>query len=185
MEIIPFKARKKEFNSYKPPFEKLYADYYSKVLVYLMKKTGNKEAAEDLTSEAFLYSYEHYDAYDSERSSLSTWLYIIVNSRLKNYYRDKKQNIDLSELENILFDTPLDLDHAVFLEQLRSNLAKALKKLPERQCQIITMRYFDNLEYEDIARELSLSPGNVRVILSRALEKLHQECLNEGITFEL
>jgi DNA-directed RNA polymerase specialized sigma24 family protein len=54
------------------------------------KRIGVTEDAKDLTGEVFLAGFKSYEKYDSTKSSLASWLYVITNNRLKNYYRDKK-----------------------------------------------------------------------------------------------
>ena len=51
-------------------------------------------------------------------------------------------------------------------------LAQKIQLLPEKQQQVIVMRYFQGREYEDIARCLCTTAGNVRVMLSRSLTRL-------------
>lgn len=75
----------------KPSFDMLFEKYHENVFRYINKKIDNYYDAQDLTSEAFTYCYQHYGDYDPEKSAVSTWLYLIVNSRIKNYYRDKKR----------------------------------------------------------------------------------------------
>ena len=173
-QIIPFKNPK-------PPFEDVYQRYYQEVLGYVYKKLGNRQDAEDLTADAFLYGYQNYEKYDPSRSSVATWLFLIVNSRIKNHYRDRKQTVDYSELENWLFADETDMERTVYLEQLREFISETILDLPERQQKIVLMRYFQNLEFSEIAEEMGTSAGNVRVILSRALARL-EEKLKESIT---
>ena len=167
----------------KPPFEDFYADNFNKVVQYIYKKLGNMQDSEDLASDVFMYCYSHYDNYDPEKSSLNTWLYLIVNSRLKNRYRDAKTYVDLEELVGVIPDETVDMDAGIYLQQLRTSLENALKKLPERQRRIVTMRYFEDRSNAEIAEIMSMTPGNVRVQLSRALDALEAMCgdLLEGV----
>ena len=157
-------------------FEELYQKYYSKAVHYVTGKVGTREDAEDLVSEAFTYCFAHYAEYDREKSSLQTWLYVVINSRIKNYYRDRKLMVDITELENVLPDDMPDMEKGVFLDELRGTVAKALKSLPERERRIVVMKYFLNKTSGEIADELGLSPVNARVLLSRALKKMQQSC---------
>lgn len=155
-----------------PPYEEFYTQNYSRVLYYVRGKISSAEDAEDLTSEVFLYCYSHYDDYDPDKSSLTTWLYLIVNSRVKNYYRDHVSFADYESVSETLQDHSIDLDEGVYLEQLHAALMDAIGQLPERQQTIVKMRYFENRSGEEIAQCLGITPGNVRVLLSRALNKL-------------
>lgn len=167
----------------KPPFDEFYAENHRRVVRYIQMKLNDSHEAEDLASEVFLYCYSHYDDYDPEKSSLTTWLYLIVNSRIKNHYRDSKSFVDLESLVGVLPDDSVDMDACIYLQQLRNLLEQALMKLPERQRKIVTMRYFEERSNIEIAEQLGLSPGNVRVLLSRALDALEKSCgvLLEGV----
>ena len=186
MSIIIFtppggeKTQKKEML-----FEEFYNRYYQEVYWYLLRKTSQKEIAEDIASESFLYCYEHYSSYDPSKSAISTWLYLVVNSRLKNYYRDRKETVEWSELEEFLFDDQPDLDRTVYLEELKRELASCIEQLSDIQQKVIIMRFFNHLEFEEIARELGTSSGNVRVIQSRALAKLREKCGARGLTLDI
>lgn len=160
----------------KPPFEQVYTRYYSGVLSYIKGKIANPQDAEDLCSEAFFYCFDQYEHYNPQKSSVSTWLYLVVNSRIKNYYRDHKSHADIDEFSNILPDDGDDMDRCIYLEQLRDVLANALASLPEKQQQIVILRYFKQLSSAQIADRLGLTSGNVRVQLARALDKLEPQC---------
>lgn len=155
-----------------PSYEAFYESHYTRTLHYVKNKISSIEDAEDLTSEVFLYCYNHYDDYDPDKSSQNTWLYLIVNSRIKNYYRDHVSFADYESVSDTIQDMRIDLDQGIYLEQLHSVIMKAIKSLPERQQKIIYMSYFQNMQSDEIARVLGLTPGNVRVLLSRAIDKL-------------
>ena len=172
-----------EFRKPKPDFSDFYDDNYQKVVGYINRKIGNLHDAEDMASDIFVYCYAHYDDYDPAKSSPTTWLYLIVNSRIKNHYRDTKTYVDLETIVGVMSDDSIDMDAAIYLQQLRKLLEKALAKLPERQRQIVTMRYFEEKTNSEIAEALGMTQVNVRVQLSRALDTLEKHCgyLLEGV----
>ncbi len=169
-EISPLRSSLSE----KPPFERFYEDNYFTLIRYLNRKTDSMAAAEDLAGETFFYCYEHYDSYDPEKSSPTTWLYLVANCRLKNYFRDRKPHSDFSEFEEWLFSSEPDMDKTVYLEQLREFLAEQLQLLPERQRQAIVLRYFREQSFEEIAVELQTTPGNIRTMISRTLTRMEK-----------
>lgn len=156
------------------PFEQVYERYYFDVFRFVSKRLENREEAEDLTSEVFLYCYKNYDRYDPAKSAVSTWLFLVAKSMLKTHYRDRKQHLDISDFEDWLLADDYDMSRAVYLEQLRDFLAEQIKLLPEKYQQAIVMRFFQEKEFEEIALALDTTQGNVRVILSRAVAKLKQ-----------
>lgn len=156
-------------------FDSLFANYHDKVVTYLNSKISNYHDAQDLASEVFLYCYSHFAEYDPQKSSLSTWLYLIVNSRLKNYYRDQKVSSDIESIFDVLPDEDSDMDNCVYLEQLHHQVMDAILTLPERQKTIVLMSYFEEKSSQEIAAALGMSAVNVRVTLSRALKTLEMK----------
>lgn len=168
-----------------PSYEEFYTENQPRVLRYVRGKLDSPEDAEDLVSAVFTYCFEHYGEYDPEKSAITTWLYLIVNSRVKNYYRDhgSSRYADYETVSQVMEDQNIDLDQGVYLEQLRSRLMRAIDRLPERQRQIVLLSYFQNASSEEIAKKLGTTPGNVRVLLSRALKKLSAEYENDWKEF--
>lgn len=157
----------------KPDFSVFYEQYHKKVFYYIKNKVTNPLDAEDLTGDVFEYCYRHYDSYDPNKSALTTWLYMITNCRVKNFYRDTRSYIDLETVIGTIPDT-VDLDEGVYLEQMRKLCEAAMHKLSERQRLIVRMRYYEDKTNAEIARALGMSQGNVRVQLSRALDTLEK-----------
>ena len=159
-----------------PSYEEFYISYYERTVRYINRKIGNLDNAQDIASDVFLYCYTHFDDYDPSKSSIMTWLYLIVNSRIKNYYRDTKKHVDIDELAGILPSDESDMDACILLEQMKTRLYQAISLLPERQQAIVRMSYFEGRNSKDIANALGITPVNVRVLLSRALKVLEKHC---------
>lgn len=155
-------------------FETFYRDNYQKAVYYIQKKIGSQDDAEELACQVFLYAYEHFSTYDAEKASLSTWLYVIINSRIKNWYRDHREHADIDELASVIPDDSEPLDAALLLQEERAVVAAALEQLSERDRTIIILRYFKNLPGEEIARRMGMSHGSLRTAISRALDKIER-----------
>ena len=166
-------------------FEEFYEKNQLNVFRYICKRIGMTEDAKDLTSEIFLACYKNYEKYDPTRSSLNSWLYVIVNNRLKNFYRDKKMHEPIdAHIDSLALSYDDDMGKAAYLDELRDILADALELLPERSRQIIVMKYFDERSSEDIADILGLTPVNVRVITSRAIKQLNSIISSDDVVLE-
>lgn len=159
-------------------FEQVYERYYFDVFRFFIKRIENRQEAEDLTSDVFLYCYKNYNRYDSKKSAISTWLFLVAKSMLKTYYRDRKQHLDISDFEDWLLADATDMSRAVYLEQLRRFLTEQIKTLPEKQQQVIIMRFFQEKDFDEIAIALDTSQGNIRVMLTRAIAKLKNSLSN-------
>ncbi len=166
----------------KLPYEEFYQQQHRRVLGYLIRKCANREDAEDLTQQVFLYCYQHYDRYDPAKATLNSWLFLIVNSRWKNYLRDRRAHVALDNVVDYLVDENDLLSGAVEMDDLRGALADALRQLPETQRSVVIARYFGGLNTAQVAQKLNISEGNARVLLSRAIDKLGVLLGKEWIT---
>ena len=160
----------------KPPFESFYEAWYAKAVQYIYKKISNLHDAEDLASEVFVYCYSHYDDYDPAKSSLSTWLFMIINSRIKNFYRDTKESVALDSVIDVMADDRIDMDQCLYLEEVLGQVKEAIAQLDERKQTIIRLRFFEEKTNEEIAQIMGISQVNARVLLSRAVASLEKLC---------
>ena len=161
-------------------FSQFFSENYKKVLGYLIKHCSSLHDAEDIASESFFYCSKNWDSFDPQKSSRSSWLYMIVKSRLKNHYRDTKKTENLDDFSNIIPDKDV-IDQSVWVTSLRSDLAEALNQLSEQQKKAVICRYFGNMSDQETALALQTTPMNVRVLVHRALKRLEQIMPSEYI----
>lgn len=153
-------------------FDDFYIAFHEKTLQYLQYKGLQKSDAEDLCSQVFLYCFQHYHDFDPQKASIISWLFLITRSRLKNFWRDRKNDINIEDLLDVIPDYDNNMERALMLDQLRQQVSSALLELPERQRIIVVLRYYHDMGAKDIGLRLGMTPGSVRVQLSRALDKL-------------
>lgn len=180
MEFLSIQTPSREKKSFKEYFEQ----YYQQVFRYLMKKTSSAPTAEDLAMDSFAVCLEKFDAYDPAKASFGTWLYVIVNNKLKNYYRNYKIVSEIDESSIVQEDFEDSLVEAEYLSAMRDVLCDALEALPETQRKIVIYKFFDNKNSNEIALLVGLTPGNVRQQLSRTLEKLRGYFQTHSVKWE-
>lgn len=168
-------------------FDVFYEEYYNQVYWYIYKKIKYPEDAQDLTGDVFCSCFKNFESYDSQKSSLATWLYVIVNNRLKNYYRDKKIYVSLDEEtgEKHLQAEDDYIMQAILLEDYRNMLADAISVLPEKYQLVVILKYFGEKKSEEISDIMNISAVNVRVIISRALKKINDYLVSNGWNGEI
>lgn len=160
-------------------YETFYKTFYQQIKQYLQAKGLQSADAEDLCGQIFLYCYQHFHEYNDQKASIGSWLFLITNSRLKNYWRDRKQNVSIDDLRDVLPDEGSDVERASQLDSLRQDVAMALLSLPELQRTIVIFRHFQGMNTNDVSLQLNMTPGAVRAQLCRAMDKLknHLEAL--------
>lgn len=159
-------------------FEKIYGSYYQSILNYMFCRVHNRAIAEELAADVFLLAYKNLDSYDHSKSFITTWLCAIAANHVRNYYkRQKKWECILvgDEIEEL--SEQVD---CIAQKELSLLLEHAICVLPERNRQIVYMKYYRDMTSQEIASRLHVSSGNVRIILKRSLAKM-QEVLKSVI----
>ncbi len=162
-------------------FARLLMHYKDSVYHIMLKMVKNPNDAEDLTFEAFGKAFSNLSIYSSEYA-FSTWLYKIANNNCIDFLRKQKgttfsidQGIE-GDYENgnghkIKSNVP-DPEERMILNQRGKILQGYIEKLKPHYQNLIELRYFRDYSYEEIANELTLPLGTVKVQLFRARHEL-------------
>ena len=149
-------------------------NYYRDPLYYtLLKMMKNPYDAEDLTIEAFGKAFKNLEKYTTDYA-FSTWLFKIAINNCIDYMRRKNttpQCIDEDFLvfENAFTDTSGRSQEENFMRKERAKMMHwAVEQLRPKYRTLIELRYFQELSYEEIAKELNISMNNVKIQLFRA-----------------
>jgi RNA polymerase sigma factor (sigma-70 family) len=161
-------------------YSQLMDEYFEKVYSRMLKMTGQPGDAEDLTMEAFNKAFSKLNQYTPD-FAFSTWLYRIAKNNCIDYLRrNKKENdniltqqqagngITAHELANQL-PSPEQL---MINRQETRLLREIVDTLHPKYKDIIKLHYFSELSCDEIAHQLDLPEGTVKVRLFRARELL-------------
>ncbi len=168
-------------------FETLMKKYRQNVYFMLLKMIRHPDDAEDLTQEAFVKAFARINDFDA-KYSFATWLFRIATNNCIDFMRKKKlQTLSLDQpigseegfmgFINIR-DNDLDPNAQMLSDQRKAYIHIAVNKLPPRYKEIIEMRYFQELSYNEITEELKIPIGTVKAKLHQAKELLN-EILNQ------
>ena len=184
MEINPnFSANaKSDFNFVKnakegdqKAFAELMQRYKDSIYFMALKMVNNRDDAMDIMIETFGKAFENIDKYKPD-FAFSTWLFKIATNNCIDFIRKKKMNMVSINMGNdegdemtlqIKSDILNPEEHSIKREQ-REALKVMVDKLPSRYRTLITMRYYDELSYEEIALQLESPLGTVKAQLFRA-----------------
>lgn len=137
----------------------------------------------DLSQETFLRAYSHLDTFNPALGKFSTWIYQIARNVVRTHLGKSGRRVPTQELpedqtlENAIPDLSRDGDPSggVLREEAERELREALADLPERTRTVLTLRYYNNMEYHTIASTLGLSLGNVKTLIHRGKIALAQK----------
>ncbi len=166
-------------------FAKLYDQYYPKIFGYVLRRTANLEAAQDITSETFVNALRKLWQFRWRNISFSSWLYKIATNEINQYFRKAqyKKSISLEELQEQGFEpiSPHDPESelAEAQEKLRRHhdfleIQEKIATLPLKYQEVIALRFFEQKQIKDIAEILGKKEGTVKSLLHRAVERLRE-----------
>ncbi len=139
--------------------EQLYRFFYRQV--------GNREEAEDLTSEVFLKAARLLDT-SRDEASQRAWLHRTARSALadhwRRFYRAPEVPLAVEPAYQATADNPSEGPSTARLPAL-------LARLPENYRRVLELRFLEGRSVHETAAALRLSPGNVKVLQYRAVQR--------------
>jgi len=149
--------------------------YQLYVFTLVMRYVKERELAEELSQDVFVKAYRCLADFKGN-SKYSTWLYTIVHTTCLSHLRKRKDDTVLLEEEKMvsLTDSLGSEDPFSRMEQQgrKQMLDAAVKHLPPDDAHIITLHYQGDQSLEEIGIIIGATPGNVKVKLFRARQKL-------------
>jgi len=156
--------------------------YDSKLARYIQRVLYiSKEDAEDILQEVFLKAYRNIQGYDS-RYSFSSWIYRIAHNEAVSFLRKKKITVTNTEKIDIFDRIASDEDvEGAFLKDLESREVRdILSKLETRYREVLVLRYFEEMGYNEISQVLHISSGTVASLINRGKKKFKILVQNYG-----
>jgi RNA polymerase sigma-70 factor (ECF subfamily) len=146
----------------------------------------NREDAEDVAQESFVYAFKNLHRFDAGRSAFKTWLYTIAISRCRNVYRrNRPPLIDLGQL--LQFGAPKsDTPEAMFAHQSAQEAVEgALAGLNPRLREAVVLRYGHGLTYREIAEVMGCPQKTAESRVRLAHDALRGALQGQGLLEEL
>jgi RNA polymerase sigma-70 factor, ECF subfamily len=144
-------------------------EHLDDVYAYLVYLTRDRSLAEDLAADTFEKALRLWDRFDARRASARTWLCQIARTTALDWFRAEARRHRREERV-----APVDRTEAAFVEGLSPDLESALATLSAAEREVIALRVLLELDGDETARVLGISPTNVSTRLSRALGKLEE-----------
>jgi RNA polymerase sigma-70 factor (ECF subfamily) len=158
-------------------FEDLYRAHLRDVYSYAYYRVGNHHDAEDLTEQAFLQAYRHFERALAESNGrpLRPWLIRIAHNLASNYHRDRARRpeaaLDAIEPPSHPHGTERVVEGR---EELRLVIDK-LDALSDDRREALIMRFALGMSNREIARALGRTDGATKVLIHRAIRQLTEE----------
>ncbi|MGG5505238.1 MULTISPECIES: RNA polymerase sigma factor [unclassified Myroides] len=164
-------------------FTSLLNQYWSEVYHFILKQAGNESDAEDITIETFSKAFSSIESYDS-KYAFNTWLITIA----KNVHIDlirKRKNVhfvDITDEEqqyNNIIDDSETIEDELIREQNLEIFKNYIRLLKPHYQEVIELRFFQELSYNEIASILNEPLNNVKIKIMRAKKLLAEIILKQ------
>ena len=155
-------------------FNLLVSRWEKRVYNYLLRITGNREDALDLTQDVFLKAYQNLRKLD-DPSRFAPWLYRIAHNEAHSLFRKRRSEADGTEWEEETGSGVLAGGSTVFPMELTLAVASALDRLSPEQREAVVLKIYQGFKFEEISEILECPVSTVKSRLYTALEVLKAE----------
>lgn len=170
-----------------------HADY---LYNFAITRVNDQQVAEDLVQETFISALKNYDSFES-RSKASTWLIAILKNKIIDHYRRKvreykKESLNALKGSEDFFDSKghwtksegpiswkIDSSSALEQQEFYDILQQCLGRIGELQRMAFVLKYLEDVETEEICKELNITASNYWVVIHRAKLQL-RKCLEKN-----
>lgn len=159
---------------HEPDWDAVFNEFLGPVYNYFLYRVNDVHLAEDLTSTTFVRAWRSRAEYDPGRAPIRTWLFVIAHHvAVDHYRRHRPSSISIDMLADLPDPQPAP-ESLLQIEFDKKQLGAAIATLPEREQEVIALKYGAEMRNQDIARLLGLSPTNVSSILHRTVQHLRR-----------
>lgn len=156
----------------KQVFQSFYQENLGPIYRYVYSKVGNREEAEDLTSQIFMKAI-HSIEYTRSPQSTRNFLFQVARTTIADYWR-VHYRLSMSSLEVLLetgWEGPAENeDEPSEFSSMADYVQCILQALPERDREVLTCRFLLGLSIRETAVRMGLTEGNTKVLQFRALK---------------
>jgi RNA polymerase sigma factor (sigma-70 family) len=159
-------------------FTAIIKKYQEKLYWHIRRMVVEHEDANDVLQNVFIRVWNGLENF-REDSQLYTWLYRIATNECLSYLEQQKRKsaLSLDEMESGLTNKVV-ADKYFDPNKLEWKLQLAIQKLPEKQRVVFTLRYYDEMPYEEMSRVLDTSEGALKASYHHAVKKIEDYILN-------
>lgn len=159
----------------------LYEDNLHVIYRFIYSKVGNREEAEDLTSQVFIKAVRGIDSARGT-ASIQSWLFQVARTTIADHWRTFYQ-LRAHSLDDLLdagWEGPAESASPPRLAAPQDRVNRILERLPDHYRDVLTFRFLLNLSIKETALRMGLSEANVKVLQFRALKKAGRLELGES-----
>lgn len=152
--------------------------YQEKLYWHVRRMVIEHEDANDVLQNVFIRVWNALENF-REDSQLYTWLYRIATNECLTFLEQQKKRaaVPLGDVESGL-ENKIKADKHFDASKLEWKLQLAIQQLPEKQRIVFSLRYYDEMPYEEMAKVLETSEGALKASYHHAVKKIEDYILN-------
>jgi len=155
-------------------FAEKYRQYFPRVFAYVYGRVHNVHLTEDLVADVFERAFLKADSLRNDEA-FSTWLFTIARNVIISHGRKRyRETVVDPEVLREIAPSGASVEGDVLLREELTAVTRLLRDFPQREQDIISLKFDAELTNVQIAKIMGLSEPNVRVILFRTLRKLRE-----------
>ncbi|RDY62021.1 RNA polymerase sigma factor [Flagellimonas nanhaiensis] len=162
----------KQKKSQAKAFEVLVNTYKERLYWHIRRIVLDHDDADDVLQNTFIKVYRNIDGFKGD-SKLYSWMYRIATNESLTFLKQKSKKLGVSdeELKNSMVE---NLQSDVYFEgtEIQLKLQKALATLPDKQKLVFSMKYFQEMKYDEISEVLETSVGALKASYHLAVKKI-------------
>ena len=158
-----------------------YDQFSSFVYGLAQRVIGDRQAAEDVTQDVFLFLWERADAFDPDRGGLRTWLGTIAHRRSVDHIRREEARRRRTERVGNEAPTTPDVGEVAVAILTAERVRAALETLPVEQRDAIHLAYFGGKTYREVAVDLDIPEGTAKSRMRLGLARIADVLEREGV----
>lgn len=159
-------------------FTSIIRKYQEKLYWHIRRMVVEHEDANDVLQNVFIRVWNGLENF-REDAQLYTWLYRIATNESLSFLEQQKKraSVPFGDVEEGL-SNKIKADKHFDANKLEWKLQLAIQQLPEKQRAVFTLRYYDEMPYEEMSRVLETSEGALKASYHHAVKKIEDFILN-------
>jgi RNA polymerase sigma-70 factor (ECF subfamily) len=155
-------------------FSALYEKYAAQVYRYLLVRVGNRDDAQDLTSQTFLAAMERLHTYRGQ-GHFAAWLLGIARHKVMDQYRRRRPELELETAVSYPTAGDDNPDEQVSRQLVLEQVSRKLQTIAPDRAEALSLRLFAGLDVAEIARLMDRNEAAVRMLVFRGLRDLQTQ----------
>ena len=152
-------------------FTILYNRHKKRLYNFILRLSGDRMVAEDITQSVFLKLFEKFGELKNTESS-NYWLFRSARNEFYNYYKKNKKSAELSESIIVNEKDEFELENYVEMKELKSIILNELSEMAYEQKEVYLLKEYGGLSYKEISKTLEIDINLVKSRLYKVRQKL-------------